>query len=116
MAGKVTTLERYRTLMEKAKTRFDNLKITNVLATHADGINGLKDALFDRIVINGAIPEPPKHLGDQLASNGIIIAPVGPADGEQELVRMTKIGSRFQSETLFNVRMQPLQKGTSKAI
>jgi len=116
LAGKVTTLERYRTLMEKAKTRLENLKIKNVLATHADGNNGLKDALFDRIVINGSMLEPPKHLSDQLASNGIIIAPVGPPDGEQELVRMTKIGSRFQTETLFNVRMQPLQKGTSKAI
>jgi protein-L-isoaspartate(D-aspartate) O-methyltransferase len=116
LAGKVTTLERYRTLMEKARTRLENLKVTNVLATHADGIKGLKDALFDRIILNGSVSEEPRHLGDQLASNGIIVAPVGPADGEQELLKMTKVGSRFHTETLFTVRMQPLQKGTSKAI
>ena len=94
----------------------DTLKITNVLASHADGMAGLSNALFDRIVINGSLPEAPKHLIEQLASNGIMIAPVGPPDGVQQLTRMTKIGSRFQNEVLFDVRMQPLKPGLSKAI
>jgi protein-L-isoaspartate(D-aspartate) O-methyltransferase len=116
LAGKVTTLERYRTLAEKAKTRLDALKISNTLVTHADGREGNANSLFDRIIINGAVPEPPKHLIDQLASNGILIAPVGPADGVQMMTKMTKIGSRFQNEELFEVRMQPLLAGLSKAI
>lgn len=116
LAGKVTSLDRFRTLVEKAKTRHDTLKITNVLVTHADGRDGVPNALFDRIILNGSVPEPPRHLIDQLASNGIMIAPVGPPDGVQEMTRMTKIGSRFQNEVLFEVRMQPLVPGVSKAI
>lgn len=116
LAGKVTTLDRYRTLTEKARTRLETLKIANVLVTHADGREGLANSLFDRIIVNGAVPEKPKHLIDQVASNGIIIAPVGPGDGVQMMTKMTKIGSRFQVEPLFEVRMQPLQKGVSKAI
>ena len=116
LAKKVTTLDRYRTLVEKAKTRLDTLKITNVLASHADGMAGLSNALFDRIVINGSLPEAPKHLIEQLASNGVMIVPVGPGDGVQHLTRMTKVGSRFNNEVLAEVRMQPLKPGVSKAI
>ena len=113
---KVTTLDRYRTLVEKAKMRLDTLKITNVLVSHIDGREGLPNALFDRIIINGAIREVPKHMIDQVASNGIIIAPIGPGDGVQKMTKMTKIGSRFQVEELFDVRMQPLKAGLAKAI
>lgn len=113
---KVTSLDRFRTLVEKAKTRLDNLKITNVLVSHLDGRDGLSNALFDRIIINGAISSIPKHMIDQVASNGVIVAPIGPGDGLQKLTKMTKIGSRFQIEELFDVRMQPLKAGLAKAI
>ena len=116
LAGKVTSVERYRTLVEKAKSRLDNLKIKNTLITHNDGRDGVANALFDRIILNGSVPEKPKHLIEQLASNGMVIAPVGPSDGAQMLTKMTKIGSRFEYENLFEVRMQPLMTGISKAI
>ena len=116
LGSKVTTLDRFRTLVEKAKTRMETLKITNVLVTHADGRNGLPNALFDRIIINGAVKELPKHLIEQVASNGVIIAPVGQPDGVQTVMKMTKIGSRFENEKLFEVRMQPLKAGLAKAI
>lgn len=116
LAKKVTTLDRFRTLVDKAKVRFDTLKLSNILASHADGINGMPNALFDRIIINGSLAEPPKHMIEQLASNGVMIVPVGPSDGVQQLTRMTKVGSRFQNDVLFEVRMQPLKPGISKAI
>lgn len=113
---KVTSVDRFRTLVEKARMRLDTLKITNVLVTHADGRDGLPNALFDRIIINGAIPEIPKHLIDQVASNGIIVAPIGPGVGAQKMTKLVKIGSRFQVEEMFDVRMQPLKAGLAKAI
>lgn len=116
LGDRVTTLERFRTLADKARTRLENLKISNVVITHADGRNGVPGALFDRIVVNGSMEEAPRHLIDQLASNGLLIAPVGPPDDEQMLTLMTKIGSRFQVEKLFPVRMQPLAEGVSRAI
>ena len=116
LGKKITSIDRFRTLVEKARIRLDTLKIANTLISHADGIEGLPKALFDRIVLNGSVREAPRHLIDQLASNGIMIAPIGPPDGVQQLTAMTKIGSRFQNEVLFDVRMQPLKPGLSKAI
>ncbi len=116
LAGKITSIERYRTLADKARTRLETLSISNVHITHGDGRDGVPGSLFDRIIINGALPEAPKALSDQVASNGMIIVPIGPADGVQKLTRLVKVGSRFNVEELFDVRMQPLEKGMSKAI
>lgn len=116
LAGKINTLDRYRTLVEKAKRRLETLKISNVVVEHKDGINGVEDALFDRIILNGSCEHPPKHFLDQIASNGIMLAPIGPADGVQKMTKMTKIGVRFNYEELFDVRMQPLLSGVAKAI
>ncbi len=116
LAGKITSIERYRTLAEKARTRLETLSISNVHITHGDGRDGVPGSLFDRIIINGALPEAPKMLSDQVASSGMIILPIGPADGAQKLTRLVKVGSRFNVEELFDVRMQPLEKGMSKAI
>lgn len=116
LAGKVQSLDRYRTLVEKAKHRLETLKLDNAIIEHKNGKNGVEDALFDRIILNGSVEERPKHFIEQLASNGIMIAPIGPGDGVQMLTKMTKIGSRFEYEDLFEVRMQPLGDGVSKAI
>ena len=116
LAGKVTSFERYRTLVAKARHRLETLKITNVIVEHRDGANGVESALFERIILNGSIVGTPSQFLEQLASNGIIIAPIGPPDGIQTMTRLKKTGSRFQAEKLFEVRMQPLMTGISKAI
>lgn len=116
LAEKVHSLDRYRTLVEKAKHRLETLKLTNGLVEHKDGLKGVENALFDRIILNGSVAERPKHFIEQLASNGILIAPVGPPDDVQVMTKMTKIGSRFEYEELFPVRMQPLLNSVSKAI
>ena len=45
-----------------------------------------------------------------------MIAPIGPAEGEQVLVRLTKIGSRFEREDIGKVRLQPIQRGVAAVI
>ena len=42
-----------------------------------------------------------------------MIAPIGPAEGEQALVRLIKIGSRFEREDIGKVRLQPIQRAAS---
>lgn len=116
LALKVTSLDRYRTLVEKTKTRLEGLKINNVLVSHGDGRDGLPNTLFDRIIFNGSLQKQPKHLIEQLASGGMIMVPVGPPDGVQVMTQMEKIGSRFEIKELFEVRMQPLKAGLAKAI
>ena len=55
---------------------------------------------FDRIVVWAAFESLPRHFVDQLSSGGIMIAPIGPAEDEQVLAKLTKVGSRFEREDI----------------
>jgi len=117
LAEKVVSVERFRTLHEKAKTRLSQLGLKNVMLNFSDGSAGTAElGVSDRIISNFSFPEIPREFIDNLAANGIMIAPVGPAEDVQVMKKFTKIGTRFQVEDLFQVRMQPAIKGVSKAI
>jgi protein-L-isoaspartate(D-aspartate) O-methyltransferase len=55
-------------------------------------------------------------LVEQLAEGGIMVLPVGPHDGSQELVRLTKTKEGLQKETLIPVRFVPLLPGQAKEL
>ena len=117
LGNKVISIERYRTLVEKSRTRIAALGLDNVQVKHGDGANGSsEDGLFDRIIANCAFEVTPKGFLDQLSSGGVMVAAVGPGDDVQMLKKMTKVGSRFEIENLFEVRFQPFEKGVSQAI
>ena len=117
LAHKVTSLERYRTLNDKAEHRLKQLGIENVLCKLEDGSEGKIDfGVFDRIISNFAFEDIPRSFVENLAANGVMIAPVGPSDGMQTMKKFTKIGARLQVEDLFQVRMQPPIAGISRAI
>lgn len=117
LAARIITLERFRTLTEQARQRFEALGITNVSARQADGSNGLAgEGPFDRIVVWAAFDGLPRLFVDQLASGGVMIAPIGPAEGEQVLAKLTKIGSRFEREDIGTVRLQPIVPGVAAVI
>ena len=40
-----------------------------------------------------------------------MVAAIGPEEGEQALVRLTKVGSRFDREDIGEVRFQPIAQG-----
>lgn len=117
LAEKVTTLERYRTLHEKAGMRLNQLGIENVIVKLMDGsAGGTELGISDRIIANFAFEDVPRDYIDNIASNGIMIAPVGPVGGEQVMKKFTKVGSRLQVEDLFPIRTQHAIKGVSRAI
>lgn len=117
LATKVVSVERFRTLHDKAKDRLAQLKIDNVFVKLIDGsIAAAELGLSDRIVSNFAFPEVPKQFIDNLASNGVMIVPIGQPGEVQIMKKLTKVGSRFQAEDLFPVRTQPFISGISKAI
>ncbi len=117
LAEKVVSVERYRTLQDKAQTRLAQLGIDNTLVKLMDGsFGGSELGINDRIVSNFAFEDIPRDFIDNLASNGLMIAPVGPVGGVQMMKRITKVGSRLQVEDLFPVRVQHAVKGISKAI
>lgn len=117
LAARVVSVERYKTLAEQARQRFEALGITNVIVRHADGSNGLpNEGPFDRIVVWAAFESLPRFLLDQLSSGGIVIAPIGPEEGEQVVAKLTKVGSRFEREDIGIVRLQPVLPGVAAVI
>ena len=117
MVARVISLDRYRTLIELASQRLEVLELSNVLLRQADGRQGLAaEGPFDRIVVWASYAEHPRHLVEQLSTGGIAVAPIGPAEGEQALAKLSKVGSRFEREDLGRVRLQPLAEGMAAAI
>jgi protein-L-isoaspartate(D-aspartate) O-methyltransferase len=117
LAGRVVTVERYKTLAEQARQRFERLGLTNVVVRHADGGNGLPgEGPFDRIIVWAAYDGLPRPFVDQLSSGGIMISPIGPAEGEQVLAKLTKVGSRFERADIATARLQPIAKGIAQVL
>ena len=117
MAARVVTVDRYRTLVEQARQRFETLGISNAFARLADGSNGLPgEGHFDRIVVWASFDSLPRPFIDQLSTNGIMIAPIGLPEEVQLLAKLTKVGSRFEREDIARVRLQPVVKGVAAAI
>lgn len=117
LAARVLTVERYKTLTELARQRFEALGIANAFVRQADGSLGLPaEGPFDRIIVWAAFDALPRNFTDQLASGGVMITPIGPDEGEQTLAKLTKIGSRFEREDIGCVRLQPIVRGVAAAI
>jgi len=117
LAARVVTVERYKTLTELARQRFETLGVVNAFVRQADGSQGLPaEAPFDRIIVWAAFDSLPRSFADQLSSGGIMIAPVGPDEGVQMLNKLTKIGSRFEREDIGAVRLQPIVRSVAQAI
>lgn len=91
--GKVYSVERFSELAEFAKKNHQKAKIKNVEIICSDGSMGLPEkAPFDRIIVTAACTKIPKPLLDQLATNGLLLAPVGKGTQSMILLRRTKEG------------------------
>jgi protein-L-isoaspartate(D-aspartate) O-methyltransferase len=114
---KITTIERYRTLAQVARTRLAALGYDNVDIVVGDGLNGAPDrAPFDRIIVTAAAEEIPEALVQQLAVGGIMVLPLGPHHGSQCLVRLTRTGEGVARENLIGVRFVPLLPGQAREL
>ena len=91
LAREVVSIERYRTLAEQARERLAALGYDNVEVVVGDGFAGVPDkAPFDRIIVTAAAETVPQTLVDQLADDGIMVLPLGPHDGSQHIIKLTK--------------------------
>ena len=112
LARRVTTIERYRTLVKAAEERWLRLRISNVTAIVADGTLGWpRQAPFDRIAVNVAFGGAPTKLIGQLSETGILVAPIGPAGGPQRLTLFQRSGDRVETRDLGPARFQPPETG-----
>ncbi len=117
LSGRVLSVERFKTLAGLARQRHEALGIGNVVVRHADGSRGLPaEGPFDRIVVWAAFDAHPRAFVDMLSTGGVMVAPIGPGDGEQTLSKLSKVGSRFEREDIELVRLQPMAQGMAAAL
>ncbi len=117
LAREVISVERYRTLANAARIRLATLGYNNVEVLLGDGVAGVPDkAPFDRIMITAAAENVPEALVAQLAEGGLMILPLGPHNGSQHLVRITKRETGLEQEKLIGVRFVPLLPGQAREL
>lgn len=113
LARRVYSIERLRPLFVDAELRIKSLKITNVTLRHSDGMKGWPEAApYDRIITACQSQDLPEPLLDQLKEGGIFVGPVGKA-GEEQLVRIKKLATGYQQDTIMDVRFVPMLEGTT---
>ncbi|WAJ31124.1 protein-L-isoaspartate(D-aspartate) O-methyltransferase [Antarcticirhabdus aurantiaca] len=117
LAVRVVSLDRYKRLLVAAEARLKDAKIANVHLLKEDGRNGyVAGGPYDRIVVHAALQAQPRPFLEQLNAQGMVLCAVGPGDGPQTLLRLQKIGSRFEREEVGTVRYQPIAFGTAAVL
>ena len=117
LARQVVSVERYRTLAEGARQRLKTLGYSNVTIVAGDGLAGAPEhAPFDRIMVTAATEEVPQTLVDQLGEGGKMVMPVGPRNGVQQIVKITKTSGGLDRQDLIAVRFVPLLPGQAREL
>ena len=118
LAREVVSIERYRTLAEQARARLAALGYDNVEVVVGDGFAGvLEKAPYDRIIVTAAAEQVPQALLEQLANDGgVMILPLGPRDGPQHIIKLTKSQTEISRENLIAVRFVPLLPGQAQEL
>src|SRR5690606_17479164 len=111
-AQHIYSVERIAALLQRARAKLAELRITNVSLRHADGWHGWRSqAPFQGILVAAAPEQVPVELLEQLDEGGRIIIPIG-ARGRQTLLRATRQGNEIVRETLMPVSFVPFVEGT----
>jgi protein-L-isoaspartate(D-aspartate) O-methyltransferase len=117
LAREVVSIERYRTLADRAAERLRAVGFDNVEVVVGDGFSGVPNrAPYDRIVVTAAVETPPLTLIDQLADDGIMLLPLGAHQGSQRIVKLTKSQTGVAREDLIPVRFVPLLAGQAQEL
>ena len=117
LCARVYTVDRFRTLVSAAESRFTTLKLTNITTAVGDGMKGWPEhAPFDKIIVTAAGEEVPEALFGQLRGGGVLVAPVGPQDGVQALMRYSRTKDGIAETKLADVRFVPLIPGVAERL
>jgi len=106
----VYSIEILEPLAQSAADRLKEIGYGDVQLRFGDGYYGWPEAApFDAIIVTAAPDHLPQPLLAQLAVGGVMVIPVGPPGGYQELWRLTRVSEdEFESLSLGGVRFVPL--------
>ena len=117
LCREVLTIERYRTLADSARSRLEQLGCDNVEVMLGDGFDIPAGAgTFDRIMVTAAMEQIPEALTQRLEPDGVLIAPVGPHQGTQTLVRVIRTAAGMVRKELVEVRFVPALPGIAREL
>ncbi len=112
LARFVYSVERYKSLFNKAYGLFKTLGVNNIFCRHDDGGMGWKEqAPFDRIIVTACAQDIPTELTSQLSMHGKMIIPIGDEHDDQVLKKISKINNEIIIEDIIDVRFVPLLEG-----
>ena len=110
----VFTVERIRSLLDKARARFNALQYRNIHTRYTDGSWGwASNGPFDAIMVTAAPARVPMPLLEQLVEGGRMIVPVGGQDGAQALTIITRTKNGFTHREESDVKFVPFLSGKS---
>jgi protein-L-isoaspartate(D-aspartate) O-methyltransferase len=117
LCRQVLTIERYRTLADSARKRLAKLACDNVEVMLGDGFDIPANAgQFDRILVTAAMEQIPEDLTQRLEPGGVLIAPVGPHQDTQTLIRLTRTDAGLERKPLVDVRFVPALPGIAREL
>ncbi|SES98161.1 protein-L-isoaspartate(D-aspartate) O-methyltransferase [Stigmatella erecta] len=111
LCREVYSLEIVSALARSASSLLSELGFSNVFLREGDGGQGWPEAApFDVILATAAPESVPPRLLAQLQPGGVMVIPVGPQGGAQELLRITRLpeGQVPRVERLLPVRFVPM--------
>jgi len=114
LADQVFSVERIRSLLDKARHRFRSLQYRNISTRYSDGGWGwASHGPFDGIMVTAAPRLVPEPLLEQLAIGGRMILPLGEQSRVQSLTIITRTASGFTTRQESDVNFVPFLSGKS---
>ena len=116
LAGSVVALETNKTLIKHANETLAELTIDTVAIVEGGLVHGYeRQSPYDVILINGAVPDVPERLGNQLGEGGRLVAIVGNgAYGKGTLV--TRYNDTITAHEIFDAGTPTLPGFEKKSI
>lgn len=118
LARRVYSIDRYRTLVDRARFALDGLGVSSRVELRlADGLQGWPEAApFDRVLLMGSVPSLPKALAAQVAPGGVVVMPV-ERGGDHLIVRLDRQpDGGFRETPIARTRFTPLQLGVAREL
>ena len=114
MGAKVYSIERQKSLYQRAKTLLPEIGYRLKQISYGDGYKGLPAwAPFDRIIVTAAAPSIPSPLIDQLKPGGIMVIPYG--ENIQVMKKIIKtVSGELLEEDFGNFRFVPMLSDRAK--